>query len=478
MNVYRPIPSIEDFPAIGTDYAIEHYERVLQSASKAASSEIVEDVICKLGREAAAETGAIEGLYELRPGDTRTIVSERPDWEEVFQRQNEIALAMFEAQRDSYEYIREQAHEDFEISEHWIKELHARVCASQGTYQAGHILPDGGVGQSPHELLRGQYKTSENEAVRRDGQRFKFAPVMDVRPEMHRLIEQVRSQRFAKSDTVVKAAYVQYCLTHIHPFSDGNGRTARAFASLFTYREFGVPVIVYADRKQRYLQALENANVGRYNELVQHFRYRVIDTLERASREIGAAVEKSASETFYALLRMRASDGQVTVADKRLVAGSILTHLISELKRSTTEFDAKADGVLFFELDTGYNGSTSNFPGPYTHSGHSFIVRAGMTRPAEVHTSVIIAVGIANDLDDMYVFKVEARKPTGRASTFTAVELNATYEDAFPDLGTSVIERLRLFCESVMRFLLNDLHGLAKSALHQAGAAVVDDRDD
>jgi hypothetical protein len=61
---------------------------------------------------------------------------------------------------------------------------------------------------------------------------------------------------------VLQAAYAHYAYVCIHPFADGNGRVARALSSVFLYRSPGVPLIVFADQRNEYYDALESADNG------------------------------------------------------------------------------------------------------------------------------------------------------------------------------------------------------------------------
>ncbi len=51
-------------------------------------------------------------------------------------------------------------------------------------------------------------------------------------------------------------------LTAIHPFTDGNGRVARAVASAVLQQAIGLPLLIYADQRERYIRSLEAADNG------------------------------------------------------------------------------------------------------------------------------------------------------------------------------------------------------------------------
>ena len=69
----------------------------------------------------------------------------------------------------------------------------------------------------------------------------------------------------------VEAAWLHQRFTQIHPFADGNGRVARAIASLVFIRAGWFPLIVKRDDRTRYIEALEKADKDDLRPLVSLF---------------------------------------------------------------------------------------------------------------------------------------------------------------------------------------------------------------
>jgi hypothetical protein len=69
----------------------------------------------------------------------------------------------------------------------------------------------------------------------------------------------------------VEAAWLHHRFTQIHPFQDGNGRIARALASLVFIRAGWFPLVVTRDDRERYVSALEAADAGDLVPLVTIF---------------------------------------------------------------------------------------------------------------------------------------------------------------------------------------------------------------
>ena len=118
-------------------------------------------------------------------------------------------------------------------------------------------------------LLRpGQYRTGENRVGDADGNvLFATALSGDVPDVMHRLGQWLR-HRAGAEHPVVAAALAHLELVAIHPFYDGNGRTARALSRLLLVRHgFALDGLVsldaYLDLQRREYFAAIRASLGR-----------------------------------------------------------------------------------------------------------------------------------------------------------------------------------------------------------------------
>lgn len=66
----------------------------------------------------------------------------------------------------------------------------------------------------------------------------------------------------------VEAAWLHQRFAQIHPFQDGNGRVARALASLVFLRAGWFPLVVHRDDRGEYIDCLEQADSGDLSALV------------------------------------------------------------------------------------------------------------------------------------------------------------------------------------------------------------------
>jgi len=69
----------------------------------------------------------------------------------------------------------------------------------------------------------------------------------------------------------IEASWLHHRFAQIHPFQDGNGRVARALASLVFIKAGWFPLVVTRDHRARYIEALEEADKGALPSLVNLF---------------------------------------------------------------------------------------------------------------------------------------------------------------------------------------------------------------
>ena len=88
---------------------------------------------------------------------------------------------------------------------------------------------------------------------------------------MDRLIALHRSHQDKDVAPEVEAAWFHHRFAQIHPFTDGNGRVARALATLVFIRAGWLPLVVRDNRRGDYISALEKADGGDLKPLVTFF---------------------------------------------------------------------------------------------------------------------------------------------------------------------------------------------------------------
>jgi Fic family protein len=135
------------------------------------------------------------------------------------------------------------------------------------------------------EIVPGQYKTQPNNVRTADGGLFEFASPADVPIRMAALIDWLDQCQSTNDDHPIETiAKLHHEFVLIHPFGDGNGRTARILVNFALMRSGFPPIIIPTEQKDSYLAALRNADAGDLSTL-NSFLARCVETaLDRGIR--------------------------------------------------------------------------------------------------------------------------------------------------------------------------------------------------
>lgn len=223
------------------------------------------------------ETNAIEGVFATDRGFTRTVAMELQGWEDELESRGAHVRPAFEDALNGYELALDLATGKTPMSQLAIREMHARMTASQGEYRVRTS-----VGWQDRKLDHGEYKRYPNSPTRTDGTIHHYAAPEEVQAEMAKLIDEISSNAFQQAHPVVQASYIHYAFVVIHPFADGNGRVSRALAGVYLLRNPGIPFVMFSDRRGEYLDALEHADTGNYRPFIDFVEQRTIDALSLA----------------------------------------------------------------------------------------------------------------------------------------------------------------------------------------------------
>lgn len=282
--LYAPFASFADWADLVVDdgYWVEYLSRIKEFDTADASLLAHARSVAK--RAAAVDTGAIEGLYQLDRGVTITIATQVGYWQAAYAKEAERVRSMIDNQLSAYDEVIDFATGAVAIGEAWIRQLHTKLCQSQGTYTV-HTSQ----GQQQQALPVGVYKTQPNHVHEQSGRLKEYAPVDDTAPEMARFVQELRSPKFEKAHPVLQAAYAHYAFVCIHPFADGNGRVARALGSVFTNRAASIPLFILTEHRDAYFRALESADAGNLQGFVDFVQARCIDAFALVIRSLVSA---------------------------------------------------------------------------------------------------------------------------------------------------------------------------------------------
>ncbi len=201
---------------------------------------------------------------------------------------------------------------ELNLSEARIKEVHKAIVREDDPTKQNQV---------------GKWKTEENFLTNYKGERIDFTPPAEVAEAMHQLLDRTKAdiekiERKAKDaphPALVAFAFHRDYVT-IHPFHDGNGRTARIFSNLLLMRFGYPPVIIRVDEKETYNRYLAEVQV--YGAPVDLFDNFIAERLIRAQELVIDAIEGRELEDAddlakrAELLFMEAESKRLTAAEK------------------------------------------------------------------------------------------------------------------------------------------------------------------
>lgn len=328
-TTYRPFPPFAQWADLPVDLKYWHQSLAdLQALREKATAAQIEEAARYVTRATAVDTAAIEGLYAVDRGFTLSVAAQSGTWESEFDEKGGDARQHFEAQLQAAELVLDAATHKLPVVEALIRSLHEHVCAAQETYRV--LTPQGWQDQP---LAKGEYKRQPNNPSRADGQlAHVYAPVEEVRSEMERLVAELRSEAFGHAPAPVQAAFAHHAFVSIHPFADGNGRVARALASIYLVRATSVPFLLFADERPSYFDALEAADRGSNMELSERIR----DWSTRAMNYMALSLLRSMAPTVGELRegiwRLHYAAVGLTHEQVNSLAEGLLDHVVRKLR--------------------------------------------------------------------------------------------------------------------------------------------------
>ncbi|GIE76192.1 hypothetical protein Aph02nite_21420 [Actinoplanes philippinensis] len=353
--------SVDPVPELNGDVAallatIDDLRRVWEETLSLATSEEIQEARKRSLRRHAIETGIIERLYDLDWGVTEALVAEGLTLNAA-EREGGITedtLAVIRDQYSALDYLAEACRGGVDLSLHFIRELHVLITRHQMTYEAQDQF-----GRIVHKALsHGSWKTHKNQAVTAEGDIVEFAPPEHVQSAMEMLL--VEYGKSSSTHPIIRAAWLHHQFTSIHPFSDGNGRVARALTLLVLLQARYAPLVV--DRRQRvdYIATLENASAGDLRPLVRLFarlegialRSELIRPVEVMPVGSGAVdVARAYADRLRVLVQGRGEEQKEQTAtlgaDLHAKTGEYVRSVRDQFREAFRAVDPAADAVVF-----------------------------------------------------------------------------------------------------------------------------------
>ena len=149
--------------------------------------------------------------------------------------------------REAMHFITRLASSNIPLKEVEILELHRYILTGIQSEAAGYY---------------------RNMRVRVAGAKRVFPNPLKVPELMSKLVKDINT---FEGHNVLQASLAHYKLVAIHPFIDGNGRTARLLMNLLLSRQQYPPVLLPVEKRSEYYDALsvaDEGNIALFNELI------------------------------------------------------------------------------------------------------------------------------------------------------------------------------------------------------------------
>jgi len=274
MSTYRWKP-IEDLPEDWQDLVADELGSLaaiwIEQSARLRASEALKRFNDQLRRHWAIETGIIENLYSIDRGTTVLLIEKGIEASLIphgaTDKPADLVVSILKDQEEALEGLFDFVGGNRELSTSYIKQLHQVF-----TQHQDRVTAMNGLGRLTQvTLVRGEWKRLPNNPTRPDGEVHEYCPPEQVSAEMDRLIAMHAGHIAERVPPEIEAAWLHHRLTQIHPFQDGNGRIARALASLIFIRAQWFPLVIDRDARADYIAGLEKADDGDLRVLVELF---------------------------------------------------------------------------------------------------------------------------------------------------------------------------------------------------------------
>lgn len=287
--------------------------RAAKDRMKHASAEGLQRFTNQLVRRLSVETGILERLYDLDRGTTEALVVAGFVEDLVTRSSTDIdptrLISILQDQEAAIKLVMDCVGRKRHLSKGLIHELHTILTKHQETTTA--VDQFGKRFEIP--LLHGAFKAQPNNPSRPDGVIHEYCPPEHVDSEMEQLLKWLADYR--DDDPVTVAAWAHHRFTQIHPYQDGNGRTARALTTQILLEADLLPLVIDRDLRIDYINALEAADFGDLGLLVRLF----------------AKLERNA------MLQALSIDTDAAIASQRSITSAVIDSLAAKFGKRRDE---------------------------------------------------------------------------------------------------------------------------------------------
>ena len=259
---WEPITDLADDDRAAASEELLALARLWQNIRDEFDPVQIHDFNERLKREWAIETGIIERLYTLDRGTTQLLIEQGIDASliasDATDQPSELVAGMIQDHAEAVDWLFDAVTSKRPLSTSFVKQLHQFMTRKQELATGFDVFGN----RRDIKLRHGAFKIRPNNPRRPDGKVHEYCPPEQVDSEMDRLIEMHSAHDEEGLPPDVSAAWLHHRFVQIHPFQDGNGRVARAIASLVLIKAGWFPLVVTRDDSGRYLEALGYADEG------------------------------------------------------------------------------------------------------------------------------------------------------------------------------------------------------------------------
>ncbi len=264
---------ITDLPANWQDLSIPELSSLAgvwaEQRDRLQESQAVKEFNERLLREWSIETGILERLYTIDRGTTLLLIEQGIDAALIphgaTDRPVTEVILILQDHRDALEGLFAFVSRREPLTTSYVRQLHQVITRHQPYVDAIDQFGN----PVKQDVLRGEWKKWPNNPKRSDGSVHEYCPPLQVAGEMERLVAFYNAHVDVPPE--VNAAWLHHRFTQIHPFNDGNGRVARALATIVSLQARWFPLVINRDQYGEYITACESADRGDLSPLVGVF---------------------------------------------------------------------------------------------------------------------------------------------------------------------------------------------------------------
>lgn len=178
---------------------------------------------------------------------------------------------------EAIKWVTEIVKEERPLTESFIREIHKLLLKE--SYEKNALTTEGIPTKRRIEV--GKYKATPNHVLTKTGEIFYFATPEETPAKMHDLMEWYRQEKTNPSlNPISFAAKFHYDFIRIHPFDDGNGRTARILMNFILLQSGFPPTIIKTEDKENYFAVLRMADAGQLEPFIEYIAQNLNRSLE------------------------------------------------------------------------------------------------------------------------------------------------------------------------------------------------------